>query len=222
MATDDLIDSLVRDLEPVSPLPLPSVRLWRWLAASVALVAAAVAVLGRRGDLDIAIFAQPFQAHVLLLALAALTSAAAALTMAIPGETVQSWRRVVPAVALGAWLAWLASEVLPLAAAGGAAWPAAGWGCVAKAFAIGVSPGLILAAMIGRSAPGDARATVTFVAMAAAAVGSLGVELTCPLDGPMHLLLWHAGPVVVTVLLTGLFGRAAFAAFAARSSTERS
>lgn len=221
MGTNDLIDSLVRDLEPVSPLPLPAARLWRWAAASVAAVATAVAILGRRGDLGTALFTLPFQAHALFLILAAVTSAGAALAMAIPGEPVGGWRRGAPPVALGAWVAWLAGELMPLAAADGVSWPDAGWGCVAKAFAIGVTPGLALAVMVGRAAPGDARSTVTFAALAAAAVGALGVELTCPLDGAMHLLLWHAGPVMVLVLLAALFGGAAFAAFAARRAAVR-
>lgn len=221
MATDDVINTLVRDLEPVSPLPVPSVRLRRWVMASVAVVTASVAVLARRDDLTAAMFAQPFQAHVVFLVLAAVTSAAAALALAIPGEPVRMWRRAAPVVALGAWMAWLAGELTPLAAAGAAAWPGAGWGCVAKAFAIGATPGLLLAIMVGRSAPGDVRATVTFAALAAAAVGALGVELTCPLDGPMHLLLWHAGPVMVVVLSAAAFGRAMFTAFAARSGVRR-
>lgn len=216
METNELINGLVRNLEPVSPLPLPRVRLRRWLMASAMVGAVAVAVLGRRGDLAVTLFARPFQAHVVFLLLAAISSAAAALALAIPGESVGTWRRAAPVVAMGAWLAWLAGELMPLAAAGAAAWPAAGWGCVAKSFAIGATPGLILAAMVGRGAPTDVRATVTFAALAAAAVGALGVELTCPLDGPMHLLLWHAGPVMVVVLLAALFGRTAFAAFAAR------
>jgi hypothetical protein len=191
------------------------------MMVSAAVGAATVAVSGRRGDLATAAFAQPFQAHVAFLIVAAVSSAAAALALAIPGEPVRWWRRAAPAVALGAWLAWLAGELMPLAAAGGAHWPEAGWGCVGKAFAIGITPGLLLAIMVGRSAPGDVRGTVTFAAMAAAAVGALGVELTCPLNGPMHLLLWHAGPVMVVVLLAALFGRAAFAAFAPRQVERR-
>ena len=119
MATDELIDTLVRDLEPVSPLPLPSVRLWRWLGISIAVVAAGVVVMGRRGDLGTTLFTQPFHAHALFLLLAAISSGGAALATAIPGEAVGLWRRAAPAVALGAWLAWLAGELMPLAAAGG-------------------------------------------------------------------------------------------------------
>jgi hypothetical protein len=212
METNELIDGLVRELEPVSPLPLPRVRLRRWLMASAAVGAVAVAVLGRRGDLATALFTQKFQAHMAFLLLAAISSAAAALALAIPGESVGTWRRAAPTVAMGAWLAWLGGELMPLAAAGGAAWPEAGWGCVAKSFAIGAAPGFVLAVMVGRGAPADVRATVTFAALAAAAVGALGVELTCPLDGPMHLLLWHAGPVMAVVLVAALFGRTAFVA----------
>ncbi|MDP2391483.1 MAG: NrsF family protein, partial [Acidobacteriota bacterium] len=89
MATDDVINTLVRELEPVSPLPVPSVRLRRWMMASVAVGSASVAVLGRRSDLTATMFAQPFQAHVAFLVLAAVTSAAAALALAIPGAPVR-------------------------------------------------------------------------------------------------------------------------------------
>lgn len=214
MATNDVIASLVSDLKPVSPLPLPRVRLWRWLAVSAALATVAVAALGRRGDLVSAASTPPFQAHVLLLLIAAVSSAGAALALAIPGEFLASWRRAAPMVAVVAWGAWLVGELLVLAASTGDVWPIAhGWGCVAKAFAVGVTPGLLLAVMVGRGAPADPRAPVIFTALAAAAVGALGVEMTCPLTSPMHLLLWHAGPVVAVVLLASMFGRTMFAAF---------
>lgn len=220
MATNDVISNLVRDLEPVSPLPLPRVRLSRWVAAAVAIVA--VAALGRRGDFVAAVSTLPFQAHTLLLLIAAVSSAGAALTLAIPGEPLGSWRRAAPVVSVVAWGAWLAGELLFFAAEGGEVWPiAAGWGCVAKALAVGVMPGVVLAIMVGRSAPADVRGTVTFAALAAALVGALGVELTCPLTRPTHLLLWHAGPVMAVVLLASVFGRAVFAALTTTLPAER-
>ena len=101
-------------------------------------------------------------------------------------------------------------------------WPiASGWGCVARSFAIGVTPGLVLAIMVGRGAPADRRLTVIFAGLAAAAVGAFGVELTCPLTSPMHLFLWHAGPVVALVLLASVFGRSLFAAFTSTLSRVR-
>jgi hypothetical protein len=114
-------------------------------------------------------------------------------------------------VALAAWCAWLAAELLVFAAGGEEVWPvAAGWGCIAKAFIVGLMPGLGLAIMVGRGAPVDARRTMVFAAMGAAAVGAFGVELTCPLTSPMHLLLWHAGPALAVVLVVASLGRDSF------------
>ena len=211
MATNDVISNLVRDLEPVSPLALPRVRLARWGLIVVPAAALVVAALGPRVDLLAAAATPRFHAHAALLLLAAATSAIAALTLAIPGEPMGWWRRVAPVAAILTWGVWLSAELLVFAASGQEIWPiAAGWGCVAKAFAFGVTPGLALTIMLGRGAPSDARATMVFAGLAAAAVGALGVELTCPMTSPTHLLLWHAGPVVAAVLLASLLGRRVF------------
>ena len=52
-----------------------------------------------------------------------------------------------------------------------------------------------------------------FAGLAAAAVGALGVELTCPMTSPTHLLLWHAGPVAAAVVLAAVWGRTVFHRF---------
>ncbi len=211
MATNDLISNLVRDLRPVQPLPLPQVRLAQWGLVAVPATAIVMAAIGPRVDLPAAAATLSFQAHSALLLMAAATSAVAALALAVPGEQVGHWRRFAPVAAALAWGAWLSGELLVFAASGQEIWPiASGVGCVAKAFAFGVTPGVVLTIMLGRGAPGDARATMVFAGLAAAAVGALGVELTCPLTSPTHLLLWHAGPVVAAVMVAAAFGRTMF------------
>lgn len=208
MATNDVISKLVRDLEPVSPLALPRVRLTRWGLIVVPAAALVVAAIGPRADLFAAAATLSFQAHFALLMLAAVTSAIAALAMAMPGEPIGQWRRVAPVAAVLAWAAWLSGELLVSAASGQVIWPvAAGWGCVAKSFAFGVTPAIVLTMMLGRGAPEDGRRTMIFAGLAAAAVGALGVELTCPMTSPTHLLLWHAGPVAAAVVLAAVWGR---------------
>lgn len=205
MATDDVIASLVDDLRPVAPLRLPRVRLARWLMAAAALGAAAVAALGMRADIVPAARSVPFKVHVVLLALAVIGSAATALTVVIPGEPVSRLRRSAPVVAAGAWIAWLTVEVWSFVAVGHQAWPvASGWGCVAKAATVGAAPSLLLAVMLARGAPSRVREAVTYAALAGAAIGALGVEVTCPLSNPIHLLLWHAGPAAAVVVTAAL------------------
>jgi hypothetical protein len=201
MATSDVIAELVRDLRPVRPLPVPRVRVAQWVAVAAARAAAVVVGLGVRPDLSTAAVTVAFQAHVVFLMAAAAGSAAAALSLAVPGERQPRWLRATPIAATLAWGGWLAAELMTHAAAGGGVWPISpGWGCVAKAFAVAIVPGGALAAMVVRAAPLDWRAPVALAALAGTAVGALGVEVTCPLDNPMHLLLWHAAPVLVTVL----------------------
>ena len=210
MATDEVIANLVRDLQPVQPLPVPQVRLAQWGLVVVATMALVTAGIGPRADLPARLATLSFPAHSLLLLLVAISSAIAALAMAIPGERVQPWRRWAPVAAGLAWAACLFGE-LWFAANGEGLWPGIeGVGCVAKAFAFGVTPGMALMIMIGRSAPGDVPATMVFAGLAAAAVGALGVELTCPMTSPGHLLIWHAGPVVAAALAARVSGRAIF------------
>ena len=211
MATDEMIASLVRDLQPVKPLPVPHVRLAQWGLVAVATTAAVTAGIGPRADLLASLTTVPFQAHALLLLLLALSSAIAALAMAIPGERVQLWRRWAPVAAGLAWAAWLGAELLVVAVNGQGLWPGTeGIGCVAKAFAFGVTPGIALTIMLGRGLPGDTRATMVFAGLATAAVGAFGVELTCPLTSPSHLLVWHGGPVVAAALAAWVVGRTIF------------
>jgi hypothetical protein len=205
MATNDLIAELVRDLRPVHPLPLPQVRATQWALMSAAIVAAVTTAIGLRADLIAAATAPPFQMHVLLLLIAAIGSAAAALASAVPGEPTTLWRRIAAPLAVFGWCLWLSGEVWGFAAAGEAWWPiAAGWGCVAKTVAIGLVPGALLFVMIAKADPADLQRTSVFAALASAAIGAIGAEVTCPLTNPMHLLLWHAGPVVATVAVVVL------------------
>ena len=221
MATSDLISNLVRDLQPVRPLPLPWVRVAQWGLLAVASMALVMAVMGPRVDFLTAVATPSFQAHSALLLLAAATSAVAALVRAVPGESLGLWR-FAPVAAVLAWAAWLAAELMTFMAGGQDIWPiASGVGCVAKAFAFGVAPGIVLTIMLGRGAPGDARAAMVFAGTAAAAVGALGVEMTCPLISPTHLLLWHAGPVAAIVLAASVFGRATLNKCVATLSQDR-
>ena len=222
MATDELIASLVRDLKPVRPLALPRARFADWgliVGVTAAIVAAAI---GLRLNFWASLSTIAFQAHIWLLAVCAATAAGAALMLAVPGERVSWWRRLAPVTAGSAWLFWLFVELRIYAMSGAGLEP--GWSgvaCVAKAVAFSGTPGIALMIMLGRGAPPDARATLAFGGLAAAAVGALGVELTCPLTSPSHLLVWHAGPVVAAVIASQLLGRAMLNAIARVVGSER-
>lgn len=222
MATDELIANLVRDLKPVRPLPLPRRRLASWAVIVGVAAAGVVAAIGLRVNLAVSLSTITFQVHVWLLLLCAATSAAATLMLVMPGERVTWLRRWLPATAVSAWVIWLAGELWISAVNGERLAP--GWvgaACVAKAVAFSVTPGIALMIMLGRGAPGETRATMVFAGLAVAAVGALGVELTCPLTSPSHLLVWHAGPVIAVVVTSMLLGRTMFDVVARSTQLRR-
>ncbi|MEO7133192.1 MAG: NrsF family protein [Vicinamibacterales bacterium] len=204
-----MIATLVRDLQPVRPLPLPQVRLAQWGLVVVATMAVVTAWIGPRADLQASLATLPLHAHFGLLVVVAVSSAIAALAMAIPGERVQPWRRRAPVVAGLAWATWLFVELWVFAANGKSLSPGVeGVGCVAKAFTFAVTPGIALTLMLGRGLASDTRTMMVFAGLATAAVGALGVELTCPMTSPSHVLVWHGGPVVVAAMAAWVIGRA--------------
>lgn len=211
MATDELIANLVRDLEPVRPLPLPRVRFANWGLIVGTTAAVVMAAIGPRSNLGASLSTLTFQAHVWLLFVCAVTAAAAALVLVVPGERMTRWRRVAPMAAGLVWMLWLLGELWVFAANGNELTPGvAGVACVAKALAFAVVPWIGLMIMLGRGAPGDIGTTMAFAGLAAAAVGALGVELTCPLTSPSHLLAWHVTPVIAAVVTNVVLGRAMF------------
>ena len=197
MTTDEVLSRLVLDLKPVAPLPTSGVRTSRWVVGASAVAGLAVALLGRRVDLVSAAGTLAFQAHSTLVAVATVTSAGAALVLAVPGEQLAPWRLWAPIAAVAAWAVWLSAELGLAAAASSTAWTVdAGWGCVAKSIAVGLVPATALLVMIRRGAILDPGRALTLAALASAGIGALGVEFMCPKTEPMHHMVWHLEPVI--------------------------
>lgn len=62
---------------------------------------------------------------------------------------------------------------------------------------------------------------MTFAALAAGGVGALGVELTCPKTDAMHLLIWHAGPIVALPVVAAVAGAPLFVLWVGRREAAR-
>jgi hypothetical protein len=198
--SDDLVRALVDDLRPVQPLAAPHVRLMGW-SASLAAAAVVIAVVGVRRDWTTALEMPAVQAHSVLLLLSALLGALAALRLAVPGEAAR-WPAAVAASAAAVWVCGLAGE-LALAASTDATSLRIDGGvtCVAKVVSAGLVPGIVLLAMVVRGAPTATRPVTVLLAISGASVGALAAEWMCPDSRPVHLLAWHAGPLVGAIAL---------------------
>jgi hypothetical protein len=211
MSHEELIIRLASEARAVQPLPPPAVRLARWMALALAVVAIAVAWRGVRANWAAA-FADPtfVITNVLVLAVGVLAGWVA-LRSAVPGAVrspVETW---VPVAALGAWGAILIQQVAaagPLVSAIVSEGAVAG--CMWKTYGIAVGPALVILLLARRAAPLDWRWTGGLSALSALAFGVIGTELICPITGHAHLFNWHYLPVAVMTVIG--FGAGSLAA----------
>ncbi len=215
--TADPIAELSTHLQPVAPLAIPTVRLRWWsLVAGPALIA--TIVVGVRRDWPTALTAWPVVGHTVVLALVAGVGAWAALRLAIPGEA-QPKAAVWPVVLVALWLAWVGIE-LGLSSSSSAAWVVGfGWRCIVRAVVGAAVPGTVLLMMVRRAMPLFTRATAVALAASTAAMGELAAEWMCPNTWAMHLLAWHALPVIVVVVAATVFANALVGEIAPRPTS---
>ena len=201
MKTDELIERLVADAQPVRPLADPSRRALWWTAAAVTATVAGICYFGLRGDA-----AEMWRNPMLLARLALLgatlwLSVTTALRLAVPGAEPRAWARWWPLMALGALVSLSAAEVLTGAVTGSMGSPLRSWMCVRKVAFVGLVPAILAVVLIRRAAPLEPRWTALLGLLGAGAAGALTSEMACPLAAPLHVFLWHIVPVGVFALV---------------------
>ena len=203
MSTDELIVSLARSLQPVTPLGTPSVRLRRWLIAAASILAVTVAAVGLRRDIGMALTQWRMPADTAMLGLTAVLAAAAALRLSVPGEQAR-----LQAAAMVLALTWVATvwwgvgftsrgpQGLPgiIAMMGGS-----GWHCAAQQVLVAAMSGGALVALVLRGAAAERWPVALLTSVSAASVGALASEWTCASANALHWLVWHAGGSMLLV-----------------------
>jgi hypothetical protein len=159
-ATDDLIRQLSSGASPARPLRDPWTRAAAWTLLAAIYVALVVAVMTPVEAWQNAWSDLPFVLQQLAALAVALTAAAAAFSMTVPGHHRTALLAAV--VAASAWVGLLVTGcVADWTAAGRAGLaPGADWGCAIGIPLVGLVPGVLLASMLRcfgaalRSSPG--------------------------------------------------------------------
>jgi hypothetical protein len=196
--TEDLIVQLARAAGPVPPLANPLVRLARWTATVVPLLALAVLLAGPRADVLTAIRQPSFIALAVVTFATALLSAAGAFVLSVPGAERSPVHRTIPLLAAGTWALWSIARLieggdpvrsllsLPIHSL-----------CVIEIAGLGVIPGWALFSMLRRAAPLRLAWSAALATLAAGALGAAATQILCPLDDPAHHLVGHLLPVML-------------------------
>lgn len=198
MQTDDLIRELAADGRPVRRLAPWLHRAGLWLTVSTLCAVVVIINAGVRRDLGQVMWSPGYLLEALLLLVTALSAAAGALIVSVPGAEQSKLVRWLPVIAGGAALLWIAGEVaVGLASGEQPGRVVVAWWCIQRTLLVGLLPGIMLFAMIGRAAPLRAAWAGLLALLATSAIGVFGTNIMCSVDRPVHLLLWHVGPMVI-------------------------
>jgi hypothetical protein len=202
-----MVESLVRNLQPVRPLP--RLRRMALLVLGVGGIAAGIGVafLGANPDLLEAARRYPaFLAIWVGLLIVAVGGVVAALAGAVPGREPES-RAAFGVTALGAGLAVGLGGILafsgPEAAVPAAPASASGL-CASMAALLALPAAAVLLGFVLRGAPGRPLASLAAAATGAMALGSFANHMHCVQFDAAHLLMGHALAPLAGVVLLGL------------------
>ena len=211
MRTEELIVQLASSAGAVQPLPRPSVRLARWAAGVLPLIAVGVMVIGPRADASIVIRQPAFMVLALVTLATALLAAAGAFVLSVPGAERLAVHRTTTLIAGSAWMSVLIARlleggnpvqrlmVLPIHSL-----------CVIEIAGFGIVPAWALFVMLRRAAPLRQAWSGALATLAAAALGAAATQVLCPIDDPAHQLVGHVLPVILLVVAGTIAGRRAF------------
>lgn len=190
MKTEALIESLVKEVQPVRAFPSPGRLLLAFAAAALAV--AALAALRLRADFAQEVRGPGLWVESLLLLLAAFVTAAGPALLARPVAP-----RIREALAIASLATLSAVFVMALRQAWriGPSWPA--WTgltllCAGGVLLFGAIPFVGGIALLKRGASVRPEVSGALLGLAAAALGAVAQMWICDINAPSHVILGHA------------------------------
>ena len=205
MSSDNIIESLARDLQPVQRLRGVERRALLWGGFALFCVSIGTYVLGARPDLSQKISDPAFLCESALLVLIFVFSARSAFHLSVPGAERSASARMLPLLGLLLWACLITTNSGH--SPSGAAESMNGWHCILRMTGLALAPAPAILFMVRRAAPLSPGWTGWFALLSACSLAILGTQILCANDDPRHLLLWHFGPVLVAGLVGIHLGR---------------
>lgn len=202
MRSDELVRALAADLKPVRRLRGVDARVALWTSLALCCVAAGSYTLGARSDLARKLHDPAYLAESAALLLLAVSSARRAFHLSIPGVERSPLARAVPFIELLAWILLIASRWSPGTSGPppGAVSSLGGLRCVGRILGLALAPSVPIFFMLRKAVPRE-RAWIGYLAvLSASALATLGTQMVCRKDGPVHVMLWHVAPVLLAAL----------------------
>ena len=195
-----LVRRLSSEITPSRPLWPVSARLTLWMVMEVGILAW---VMSHTRNNFIAKLTHPAYAiEIVVFATAAIICAALALKSAIPGRA-QSAKEATMATAfvlIGTVVLIMAQPMATSDSLGDFA--RNGWRCAIQTVRFGTLPWLALWWLVRRGASMSGWLSGLLVGAGALLFSFAVMRIACPIDEPLHLLVWHLLPAVIMVALS--------------------
>jgi hypothetical protein len=204
-STDQLIDKLSTNLSNVKPTS-PTKLAAQWSVATVFLVGLAIYFgAGVRPDLQQIYGSAHFILIFISLGALLFSGAFAAFSSALPGHPLHWSFVLLPTAFFALFVIALMPPFLGAAHAGSAS--ATGLQCTRTLGILAFLPALLIFGLLRKMASTQPGYTTYSAALAALAVGALGLTLNCSSCDWPHLLLYHGLPILLIALLSQTLAR---------------
>jgi hypothetical protein len=199
-----LVSRLAGEITPRRPLWPVSARLTLWMLIEVGILAW---VISHTTDNFVARLTHPaYSIEIVLFATAAIICAALALKSAIPGRILSAKE-----VTMAASLAMAGTVVFIMAQPIATSDPLGdfarnGWRCAVDTVLFGTLPWLGLWWLVKRGASMSGWLSGLLAGAGALLFSFAVMRMVCPIDEPLHLLIWHLLPALTVIGLSALAG----------------
>lgn len=187
-----LINELSQDLRPVKVIKYGLKDYILIFSTAFFSVLASLAISGLRFDINEALLSARFVTESLTLFALAILSTISALYVSIPNLKSLRAKNIV----ITNLIFWFAFLLYFLA---NSEKPIAGWGfaCAREVALNSIAPAIVIFFTIRKGATLDRITGGWLILTSAAAFGALATQFSCPSTDPLHVLVWHAVPVVL-------------------------
>jgi hypothetical protein len=202
-----LVEGLLADARPVSPIHSAGSQWGLWLTASLLIMGLALALVQVQPGLSSTMSQMPSLTFVLLAFAGAALAAWEAIASSVPGRQTGRGYRVFSILVL---LALFAMPVLFFTPNDHGFNPMEtlreGWGCFTLVSLVGLPPWILLAWLVSRNAAFKPAWTGAWTGASAFLLGTTTVQLHCPENHWGHILMVHLMPVALFTLLASWAG----------------
>lgn len=204
MSTENVINKLCNDLEPVKALQHPLLRAQPWAFAIIAYIIIASFIIGIRSDISVQIKETIFLFEVIIATAIGISALIATFWSTVPDMRGQKWVIAIPFVLLTMFTIWFASR----AVGEHMLIHDYGWhSCFGKGLVLSAIPIAFSVFIAQKAASTHAYVTTFLSALSAGAFGFVALRFTCMDETIEHAVLHHLVPFLVTGIIAGTLAK---------------